>query len=123
MEVEVENLNFLVYFSSYKFYVYLSYNFILVNSGWVTNFTLRHVIDFHNLGKHQEFFTVINIEYYVIKSGSEPIYSIVIFSPAYGNCICALFREEIFVHSYIRCITMSTVTSIRRLLYSNALKE
>lgn len=67
MEVEVENLNLLAYFSSYKFYVYLSSNFILVNSGWVINFTLGRVIDFHNLGKHQEFFTVINIEYYVMK--------------------------------------------------------
>lgn len=93
VEVEVENLNLLAYFNSYKFYVYPSYNFIFVNCGWVINFTFGHVIDFHNLGKHQEFFIVVNVEYYVMKSGSEPIYSIVFFSPAYGNCICALFRE------------------------------
>lgn len=123
MEVGVENWNLLAYFNSYKFYVYLSHNFILVNSDWVINFTLGHVIDFHNLGKYHEFFIVINIEFYVMKSDSEPTYTIVIFSPAYGNCICALFREEIFVHSYTTYITMSSVTSIGRLLYSNALKE
>lgn len=57
MEVEVENLNLLAYFNSYKFYVYLSYNFILVNSDWVINFALGHVIDFRNLGKYHELFT------------------------------------------------------------------
>ena len=60
---------------------------------------------------------------YVMKSGSEPSYTVVIFNTAYGNCICALFREQILVHSYTTYITMFSITSIKRLLYSNALKQ